>query len=82
MNDAKSIFNVVAVETEPRYCSRCKKSMTNDKDGSTTIGMILEVKFESGQDDTFIKEQLGKYEINKAYQFCWECWLDSLMGVK
>lgn len=31
--------------------------------------------------EKFRKRQLGKYEIGKIYEFCWECWLDSLMGV-
>ena len=63
----------------PLKCAKCGKDMTN-VDGSTNIGIVLEVRSEPGRSDAFMKAQLGKYEINKAYRFCWECWLDSLFN--
>ncbi len=62
----------------PVYCDRCGKCMT-DEDGSSMIGVSLTVNaIESPE--VFVKRQLGKYEIGRNYSFCWECWLDSLMG--
>jgi len=29
----------------------------------------------------FLKRQLGKYEVGKEYEFCWECLLNSLVGL-
>ncbi|MFH1616469.1 MAG: hypothetical protein ABIG61_15450 [Planctomycetota bacterium] len=60
-------------------CVKCGKNMT-DEDGGTTIGISLELTVEPGQPDAFLKMQLGKYEVNKRYEFCWECWLDSLFN--
>jgi len=75
---------IMAVEIKPIHCSRCGKSMT-DEHGSSIIGVQITVRTEDGVMDMtkdHTKEQLGKYELNKEYSFCYECWLDSLMGIK
>jgi len=61
-------------------CNRCGKSMTR-ADGSSLVGISLQVLAKDAPED-FIQAQFGKYEIGRTYSFCWECWLDSLMGVK
>ena len=63
----------------PTYCSRCGKNMDDDK-GTKLIGSMITVKVAEGQDAEFVKRQLGKYRIGEVYSFCYECWLDSLMG--
>ena len=64
-----------------QYCSRCHKLMS-DKDGSSTIGASITVTVDPPNDPTFMQKQMGKYGINRTYNFCWECWLDSLFGVR
>jgi len=62
-------------------CDVCSKEM--EEDGASLIG--ISSTFSAETFDTFSVEftqrQLGKYEINKTYNVCWECWLKSL-GVK
>lgn len=65
------------------HCEGCGRSLT-DENGSSIIGVSITVtvKDDEAQINTdFIKRQMGKYEINKSYNFCYECWLDSLMGI-
>ena len=50
-------------------------------DGSSLEGISLQVLAEDAPKD-FVQAQLGKYEIGRIYCFCWECWLNLLMGVK
>ena len=62
-------------------CSRCNKLMTHS-DGTNLVGLSITFKF-GGLDEEykkFYKKQLGKYAENKDYNFCFECWIDSLMG--
>ncbi len=81
-------FNIEGTE-----CDGCGKSMLYDgwestgRNGgqsqnqpSTLVGISLEVLTSdcSPSQKAFLKKQLGKYEMNKRYEFCWECWLDSL----
>ena len=61
-------------------CDKCGKCMTGEN-GISIIGISLQLLAQDTPED-FVQAQLGKYEIGKAYSFCWECWLDSLMGVK
>lgn len=72
-------------------CSRCGKDMT-DAQGNTLEGIRLELLTTAPFENTnlpsvcvsmpnnyeLMKRQAGKYGINMAYVFCWECWLDSL----
>ena len=48
------------------------------------VGISLEMCMDSDDypKEKFMQKQIGKYELGKRYNFCWECWLDSLFGVK
>ena len=61
-----------------KYCDRCKKELT-DKDGVDNIGISIEIWGKEKRE--FCQKLLGKYEMDRAYNFCYECWLDSLFGV-
>jgi hypothetical protein len=65
------------------YCSKCDKPMT-DEHGTTVVGVSISVTAEEGalpEKVAFVKKQLGKYALNHDYEFCYECWLDSLFAV-
>ena len=65
-------------------CERCGKNMT-DESGMTCIAVQVRVSVSIGAGsltEDFYREQLGKYELDHVYNFCWECYLDSLMGIK
>ena len=79
-----------------QYCSKCGKCMTDER-GVSLIGISIQyviadketgdssahfVNITREQNEVFVKEQFGKYAAENKYQFCWECWLDSLMGDK
>lgn len=59
-------------------CDRCGKDMT-DKDGTSLIGMVIDTKGNE-ENKEFLKRQLGKYESDRKYKFCFECFLDCLFG--
>ncbi len=71
-------------------CSKCGKDMTDKKTKSSVIGVLLTFNVMEGQSIAFLEKQLGKYCIQKGeytlksgqakFAFCYECWLDSLMG--
>lgn len=80
-------------DTGDTKCDGCGKSMLYDgwestgRNGGqsqgpsmTFVGITLEVITPNSSPswEAFLKKQLGKYEIDKRYEFCWECWLDSL----
>lgn len=50
--------------------------------GVNQTGAISESVDVKNSSDEFIQQQLGKYEANKRYDFCWECQLDSLFSKK
>ena len=63
-------------------CVKCGKEMESPS-GISIIG--IHIRLALGDDATqedmdFIREQFGKYDIKKPYDFCYECWLDSLFG--
>ena len=61
-------------------CTKCGKEMTNEN-GMSIIGAMFEVNFEAQPElREFAQQQLGKYELDKPYPFCYECILDGLMG--
>lgn len=67
-----------------KKCCKCEKEMC-DEDGTTLTGYSLQFYITEDQTESkkaFCKKQLGKYEPNHSYDFCYECWLDSLMGDK
>jgi len=51
-----------------------------DEQGTTIIGVAISFTNTTGQNEEQAQKQLGKYRINKKYEFCYECWLDSLFG--
>ncbi len=63
-------------------CDKCGKEMTDER-GASLIGMVLEVVRypEGSMSEEFVEKQLGKYEMNRRYKFCFECCLDSLFGL-
>ena len=64
------------------YCSKCNRCLTDDK-GTTVIGLSISLFGKDLDKDSAIREQLGKYNTNSndiTFNFCYECWLDSLMG--
>lgn len=61
-------------------CDRCNKEMTNPE-GTTLAGIQIVVRTDTEGDREFMQKQLGRYKFNKEYSFCYECWLDSLMGI-
>lgn len=60
-------------------CEKCKKNM-DDKDGISTIGIAISVKCEIAKEIPFMQKQMGKYKLGKEYNFCFECFIDALMG--
>lgn len=62
------------------FCDRCGKKMNND--GTTLIGISIEVLAGVNADEKFVQEQLGKYEIGRKYSFCAECYIDAYKGEK
>ena len=62
-------------------CDKCKKNMT-DSDGASVIGLSIRVDVKNSPKRTqeFFEKQLGKFSVNRDYNFCYECWLDSLFG--
>jgi len=72
-------------------CDRCGKEMGIKEEigdrvifHSDIVGVSIDSHTDEMSDDDIenMKRQFGKYEINRSYNFCYECWLDSLMGVK
>jgi hypothetical protein len=64
-----------------KVCEKCGKSMTSEK-GESIVGLLVSLEDKSGNQEymDFAKKQMGKYELNKEYGFCYECVLDSLTG--
>ena len=64
-----------------KNCERCNKELEDEK-GNSHAGMVVCVRNISLSNDTeFLQKQMGKYEVGKDYNFCFECLLDTLMGV-
>ena len=74
-------------------CDRCHKSLEGGTKVSGVVGIKIilrgtDHKQESGYlsieqpDDDFLQLQLGKYELNKEYNFCYECLLDALFQTR
>ena len=66
-------------------CDGCGKEMSpKTENGETIIGCCIQSKADRMNEEAieYVQAQFGKYELNREYNFCYECWLDSLMGVK
>lgn len=67
-------------------CDRCHKSLENTE-GTEVIGIKVSMIFLGGNNqkpahNDFLQYQLGKYELGKEYNFCYECLLDALFQTK
>ena len=71
------------------YCSRCSKDITiYDKDGKVErveLPIVFQCKItpdcKGSEAAEWSKQQFGKYfGEDVEYAFCYECWIDSLMG--
>lgn len=53
-------------------------------DGATVIGISIGIVNDNPEQRLFLEKQFGKYakEGDCIWSFCYECWLDSLMGMK
>lgn len=60
-------------------CDVCLKEMTSPT-GETVIGISLSLysKANDIEYNDFLKKQFGKYELDRSYNVCGECWLKSL----
>ena len=61
-------------------CSKCGKEMVDEVTGNSLVGIIFNFSYDQNErvSKEFIQKQIGKYELNKTYTFCFECYLDSL----
>ena len=62
-------------------CAKCNKELEDEK-GQSITGMMIRITASGNISPEFVQKQMGKYEIGKDYNFCFECLLDTLMGVK
>jgi hypothetical protein len=66
-------------------CSKCGKEMLNQDYGNESIALRFSIDISKRPVcyKEFYEKQLGKYAKNGKWEwnFCYECWLDSLMGV-
>lgn len=66
-------------------CDKCGKNMTIiNEDGTSTNVFGFQLNHIGEKTDAlevFMREQFGKYTKNQ-YNFCFECYLDSLFGWK
>jgi len=64
-------------------CYKCGKDMTKWQmrgEIESLIGIKISAHANlSREERNFVQRQLGKYEIGKDYNFCLECYIDSLM---
>ena len=61
-------------------CDKCDKVIT-DEHGNLVAGLTLVVyTADSPNEETmaFLQKQMGKYLLDKKYNFCFECLLDTL----
>ena len=78
-------------------CARCHKSMEMEEGAvgsnvniSSMVGVHYTLTIADGstaQQEAFLRKQWGKYappegEKTRTIRFCYECWIDSLMGIK
>ena len=56
-------------------CSKCGKEMSHNN--SDLMGISLKLNSLAFPKE-FLQNQMGKYELDKEYSFCFECFIDSL----
>ena len=76
-----------------KNCAKCGKALTisgGEHDGWSIVGMQILVSWKADTPPTMtehIKRNLGKYApqdesvTEVEFQFCYECWIDAMMGV-
>lgn len=66
---------------DKKLCDSCGKKM--EENGHSMIGISLTFKPQASDEYSleFCQRQMGKYQLGKTYEVCWECWLKS-MNVK
>lgn len=64
-------------------CDRCGKEMSGNSRTVVCINVYLStLGWNVLEDDRdFLQQQIGKYDLNREYRFCFECVLDNLFGV-
>jgi len=63
-----------------KNCAKCNKELEDEK-GQSIVGMMIRVNNQDNELPGFTQKQMGKYTLGKDYNFCFECLLDTLMGV-
>jgi len=71
-------------------CSKCGKKMGLPDGSFSTAALHMEISWDRStpEEAGLIKANLGKYapimsdETSVEFNFCYECWLDSLMEVR
>ena len=82
--NGQTVEKVKVPEPEPTFCDKCGKDCVYEVGGhkSAIIGHSYEVRCKLPEWEEPMKHQLGKYEANRKYNFCWECVLDAFMRNK
>lgn len=58
-------------------CDRCGKKM-QVTDTMSTIGVCIKIMADD-KDRDIVLEQFGKYAYKDNWNFCFECWINSLL---
>ncbi len=59
-------------------CDKCGKNMKSSS-GFNMVGVSLQFYLNVPGEDEHFKKQFGKYNHKNVWNFCYECWIDSLM---
>lgn len=60
---------------EEYLCNNCGKNMRNPSNGNT-VALCLSLN-DDNENTTFLQKQMGKFELDKKYSFCYECFIQS-----
>lgn len=62
-------------------CDKCGKNM--ESENGTSVGMMIQVSpANNDKEREFLDRQFGKYAGKPQFGFCFECFVDAMMGVK
>ena len=81
---APMAFVKASAKIERDCCMRCGKKLRSKNGDSFYSGIRFGLKHidASPENEELARENWGKYYgQNVTYDFCFECWIDSLMGV-
>lgn len=62
-------------------CSKCEKELCDER-GTCISAFTVMVASDKSFSEDFLKKQMGGYELDTEYSFCYECLLDTMMGKK